>query len=101
MNSPLGFSTRDNGYAEIHGPLTFETVPDILNASHGWLHGGTGSMTIDLKQVTKADSAGLALMVEWLRLARSAHRKMIFLNIPQQTRNIIEVSGLTTVFPTA
>ena len=77
----------------ISGPLTFDSVPDIYTASRGWFNTGT-SMTIDLQQVAQADSAGLALLIEWLRWARKAGLSLTYTNIPPQMLELIRVNGL-------
>jgi phospholipid transport system transporter-binding protein len=51
-----------------------------------------------MQAVTLVDSAGLALMIEWLQLARSANRDIGFTNIPGQMRDLIRVNGLEQVF---
>ena len=52
------------------------------------------ALTIDLQQVTQADSAGLALLIEWLRQARKANVSLSFSNIPPQMLVLIRVNGL-------
>ncbi len=77
----------------ISGPLTFDSVPAIYAASRAWFSGASG-MTIDLAQVSTADSAGLALLIEWLRSARLAGAPLRFANIPSQMQELIRVNGL-------
>ena len=77
----------------VTGALTFETVPGLYQSSSSWF-AGTGDLTIDLAQVTRADSAGLALLIEWLRRAQSANRKLRFANIPAQVQTLIRINGL-------
>jgi phospholipid transport system transporter-binding protein len=48
--------------------------------------------------VSRADSAGLALLVEWQRLARRAGRELRFTDIPEQVQSLIHVSGLSQAF---
>jgi phospholipid transport system transporter-binding protein len=82
--------------APVHAPtgaLDFTTVTALLAASRAWFAAGT-DIVIDLAGVTQADSAGVALMVEWLRLARRAGGRVEFRNTPAQIRNLIAVSGL-------
>ncbi|MDH5649157.1 MAG: STAS domain-containing protein [Gammaproteobacteria bacterium] len=95
------FITSSDGVYEISGLLTFATVPQLLGQSKQWLVKGEQAVTIDLKSVSKADSAGLALMVEWLHLARQAHRELRFINIPSQLTHLIRLSGLQDVFSAA
>jgi phospholipid transport system transporter-binding protein len=96
--SENGITTRDNGVFEVTGQLTFQSVPQFLAHSDKWLQDASGKVTIDMHGVTLADSAGLALLIEWLQLARSAQREIVFTNMPDQMRDLIRVNGLTQVF---
>jgi phospholipid transport system transporter-binding protein len=93
-----GFVTRHDGTVEISGRMTFETVPDFLRQTSDWLNVGSGALIIDLNRVSKTDSAGLALMVEWQGLARERGRALKYVNIPEQVQRIIHVSGLEQAF---
>ena len=93
-----GFSARDQGTFALSGQMTFQTVPLFLARTDEWLQGDARTVTIDMQGVTLADSAGLALMLEWLQRARAAGREMVFTNIQDQVRDLIRVSGLTQVF---
>lgn len=84
----------------VSGALTFETVPDLYRASAGWFAGEDG-LTLDLAQVTQADSAGLALMIEWLRRAQGANRRLRFINIPDQVQTLIRINGLQDALPSS
>jgi len=92
-----GFSARDDGVFEVSGRLTFQTVPEFLARTGDSLKSGTGQITIDMHGVTLADSAGLALMLEWLEMAGAAKREIVFTRIPAQVRDLIHVSGLQRV----
>ncbi len=78
---------------KVSGALTFETVPDLYRTSAGWFE-SAGGLTFDLAQVTNADSAGLALMVEWLRRARAGNHALRFANAPAQVQTLIRINGL-------
>jgi phospholipid transport system transporter-binding protein len=91
---------RRDGTAEVSGELTFATVPTYLQRN-GALFAGSGDLVFDLQGVTRADSAGVALLVEWLRLARAAGRTVRYLNMPQQVDALIRVSGLEKAFAIA
>ncbi len=92
-----GFLARADGRYEIRGKLTFQTVPEFF-ARSGTMFAGNGPVTVDLTGVTLADSAGIALLVEWRQGARAAGRTLAFANIPEQVRKIIHVSGLQQAF---
>jgi len=80
----------------LEGELGFASVPAVL------LHPGaeiTGTLDIevDLKGVTRADSAGLALLVEWLRESERAGQRITFVNVPPQLLSIARVCGLDEI----
>jgi len=89
-----------DGRLSVSGMLTFDTVPDAYARSAAWVSGGAAA-SVDLARVQRADSAGLALMVEWLRLARIAGRGLKFIQIPEQVHEIIRVNGLERAFNAA
>jgi phospholipid transport system transporter-binding protein len=77
----------------VSGALTFDTVPGLHDSSGDWF-AGAGALDIDLTGVTHADSAGLALLVEWLKRAQAAQRTLRFINIPAQVQTLIRINGL-------
>jgi phospholipid transport system transporter-binding protein len=93
-----GLTAGEHGVFGVSGQLTFQTVPRFLAHTDKLLQDGTGTVTIDMQGVTLADSAGLAMMIEWLQRVRAAKHEIVFTNIPEQTRDLIRVNGLTQVF---
>ena len=93
-----GFTVREQGVFGVSGRLTFQTVPQFLAHTDKFLQHIASTVTIDMHGVTLADSAGLALMIEWLQQARAAKHEMVFTNLPEQMRDLIRVNGLTQVF---
>lgn len=75
--------SADNGRVEIAGDLTFETVARLRERGAEVLR-GIGDITLDLNAVTRADSAGLALMVEWLKQAKRHDASLRVVNMPDQ-----------------
>lgn len=75
------------------GALTFETVPDLYRNSANWFQ-SAGELTLDLAQVERTDSAGLALLIEWLRCAKAANLTLRFANIPAQVQTLLRINGL-------
>ncbi len=84
------------GRVEITGDLTFDTVAEIVSRGDEVL-GDDGRITLDLRSVTRADSAGLALMVEWLREARRRGGRLQVVNMPEQMFSIAQMSKLDRV----
>lgn len=93
MNRTSRLESSDGGFA-VSGELVFDTVPGLLADSLSLLDAGGGAVAFDLKGVTRADSAGLALLVEWLRRARGRGKAVSFINVPPQMLAIAKVSGV-------
>lgn len=91
-------ATQAGGGYRVAGELTFETVPEIWQ-HHGRLAGDGDTVVVDLTDVTRADSAGLVLLVEWLRAAQHQNRQVVFRNIPGPLLAIARVSNLDTLLP--
>jgi phospholipid transport system transporter-binding protein len=96
--SENGFAARGDGRFAMSGHLTFQTVPQYQAKAGALFEGGAQALTIDMQGVSQADSAGLALMIEWLLQARAAKRRLVFSNIPEQVSDLIRVNGLTPLF---
>lgn len=77
----------------VNGALTLETVPLLYRNSAGWF-AGTSELVLDLAQVERADSAGLALLIEWLRRAEAQKCSLRFTNIPAPVQTLIRINGL-------
>jgi phospholipid transport system transporter-binding protein len=88
-----GFSIRasEAGRLEASGALSYDTAADALPAGLALIPHGQ-ACTIDLSKVTEADSAGLAVLVEWMATAQVRGTSIRYEAIPSQ---IIAVARLT------
>lgn len=88
----------DNGAGSwlLQGELDFESVPAVLRHAGARML-GSDRLEVDLKAVTRADSAGLALLVEWLRESETAGNEIVFINVPPQLLSIARVCGLNEI----
>jgi len=57
------------------------------------------SVRVDLSGIEQADSSSLAMLVDWLRKARSQHKAVIFLSMPQCMLDLERVCGLDLILP--
>jgi phospholipid transport system transporter-binding protein len=89
----------ETGEVILSGALTFASAADIYRATYQRFSQARQPVTVNMKQVTKVDSAGLALLVEWLRQAHTAEYSIHFVNMPNQLRQLIRVSSLQPLFP--
>lgn len=82
----------------IEGDLSMHRVPGRLRESRRWFEPGT-SLTMDLGAVGHTDSAGVALLVDWVRRARSRKCQLTFINIPTQMHAILAFCRLEHELP--
>lgn len=96
--SEARLQAADDGVFTVSGDLTFQTVPRLHGEGGSHLAAG-GMRALDLSGVVHTDSAGVALLVDWLRQARRAGGDLRFLHVPEQMRSIVRVSGLERILP--
>lgn len=87
----------DGGYRVVGG-LVFATARDLLTQSAP-AFASDGDLAIDLSNVDGADSAGLALLIEWSRLANERQRVLRFAGAPAQLRALAKISDLDDLLP--
>lgn len=99
--SEIKVDPQDPERVTVSGELSFASAPVLLEQGAALLAGHGGRIRLDLGGVTRADSAGLALLIEWLRIARRRQLAIEFRNIPPQLLAIARVSGLDRILPVA
>ena len=92
--------TGDGQFA-VEGELSKFTVPSIIQHAHQLLQSASQNILIDLQGVTRTDSAGLALLLEWMSIAQDKALQIHFRNLPAQLSKIAEVSDLEDILPLA
>ncbi|MCH7830684.1 MAG: STAS domain-containing protein [Proteobacteria bacterium] len=86
------------GHFALSGEMSFDTAERILEASEKPFEDHT-RIEIDLSGVTLSDSAGLALLLEWVTWANHTVREIRFSGMPERVLAIAkttEVDGLLT-----
>lgn len=86
------------GAWRLTGELTYETVPALAERV-GELFADAEAVQVELGGVTRSDSAGVALLVEWVSEARRRGVPIRYLDIPSQMLAIARVSSLDHVLP--
>lgn len=76
-----------DGRFSLSGALTFDTAEQILRASEEGFEAHT-QLEVDLSKVTDSDSAGLALLLEWVTWANHSVREIRFTSIPDRINAI-------------
>ena len=87
-----------DGRFSLSGAMSFDTAEQILRASES-LFEQHNRLELDLSGVTDTDSAGLALLLEWVTWANHTVREIRFAGMPEKIMAIArttEVEGLLT-----
>ncbi len=87
------FSKQADGSFFVEGSLTFSSISKKTIPDFDFLK-QSKEVCINLKKVTHADSAGLALVLEWIKHSKQNKTKLFFKNIPQQLSTLASLSGL-------
>jgi len=88
----------DSQVYNVSGELTLDTAKAVLSESKS-LFDSAARLDIDLAKVTRADSAGLALLVAWMRQAEQGSKPIAFQHVPTQMLAIAKASGLDEILP--
>jgi phospholipid transport system transporter-binding protein len=85
------FEVLDGERSRVTGALHFTTVTSLLPEGVAAIDGGRAAV-IDLASVTSSDSSGLALLIEWLSVAKAAGRSLRYENLPTQLHQLARLS---------
>ena len=88
-----------DGTIYLRGRLRFDTVA-ALHQEKFFLDSVDSSQQVlfDLRQVESMDSAGVAMLVDWIQSARERGVRIAFTGAPEQMKRIVRVSGLEELF---
>lgn len=93
--TPVTITDSGNGRVTVSGDLSFATAREareeglrVFGAS------AAGRFVVDCAAVTRADSAGLAVLLEWLAWGRRHSREIVFENLPASLLAVARISEL-------
>lgn len=89
-------SSGDTPRCKVGGILDFNNAREVLTGV-GELVSAHSVLDIDLSDVTQSNSAGLALLIEWLAMAKREGHTVTFHHIPdglRQLAGVCQVDGL-------
>lgn len=92
---PRGFRLETNGSGDLvaHGVLDFANARDALRQGEQVLEPGRDGR-LDLSELDRVDSAGLAVIIEWLSWYESAGTRLALDAVPEQLRDLARISEL-------
>lgn len=83
----------DNDSLLVSGDINFETVVSIWNDSLP-LFSHCQNLSFDFSNVTTANSAALALLLEWIKYAKIQNKSISFQHLPGQLISIAKLAGM-------
>jgi phospholipid transport system transporter-binding protein len=83
---------REGDRMVLSGALTLGNVAQVLREGGAAI--GEGVRTVDLGEVGELDSSALALLLAWLREAKSRNASLSFTNLPQGLTTIAKLYGV-------
>ncbi|MGA0019320.1 MAG: STAS domain-containing protein [Steroidobacteraceae bacterium] len=86
MSAPAGSS-----YAPV-GALSFQTASEVHAAGLRAISRAGSSLLISLAAVTQVDSAGLAVLLDWMREARTRGCALRFADLPPGALRLAAIS---------
>jgi phospholipid transport system transporter-binding protein len=84
----------------IEGALDFDSVVSLLAESRRRFP-REQRLEIDLQGVRRANSAGLALLLEWVELAHRLGISLRFTNLPESLMRLAAVTNVSDLLPVA
>ena len=83
------------GVVSAQGPLTFVSARRACELGVQTLaQAPDGKLAIDCRGITVCDSAGLAVLLEWLGVARRAGRSLHYTQLPQDLAALAHISDV-------
>lgn len=86
----------EDGRLAITGELDFNNVVEFWQESLVLMK-DLNELHFDLSAITHCNSAGIALLLEWIKYARREKKSLSFRNIPQQLLSIAKVTGVDQI----
>ncbi|MGB9428763.1 MAG: STAS domain-containing protein [Gammaproteobacteria bacterium] len=100
MADSVAFEDMGAGRFRVEGRLMFDTVVEALAMSQR-LFAEYHTIQLDLSGVSATDSAGLALLIEWISRTHQANCKLSFRHVPEQVMAIARISDVDKMLPLA
>lgn len=88
----------DGTVLRLSGPITLNTVTPLLARGRELLPRLPDETTLDLAGVTRIDSAGVAMLLEFWRLRSRGGARLEFAAIPEELRPLLQLYALEPVF---
>lgn len=87
--------------AWVEGELDFDNVVALAREGEQWLrHTAPDHCQLNLSRLTRSNSAGTALLLDWLRVAASVNKQLQITQVPEMLRSLMDLGGIEDLLPT-
>lgn len=97
MPKQANITLRNNKFF-VSGDVDFSNVMSVYNKSLPQLE-KCSEFNFDFSQLQSSDSSGLALVIEWIKLAKNKKKKIIFQHLSQDLLSIAKAAGIDVLLP--
>jgi phospholipid transport system transporter-binding protein len=97
IDGERAFVEVSSGIYRLEAPLTFATVPALRRAGVARIAAAQSEITFDLGQVAASDSAGLALLIDWLAEAHAHQRTLHYGHVPETLLALARLSEVESL----
>jgi phospholipid transport system transporter-binding protein len=92
----------DGAFMRVHGIVDFSSVISLEQQGVEWLRERAPvACHLDLSGVSRCNSAGTALLLSWLRVARAAGKQLTVENMPEGLKGLVSLADLELVLSVA
>ena len=83
----------------LSGILDYESVLEVDKQVQEWLKKPSPAQSVlDMSGVSYSSSAGIALLLGWLRVAKQQHKVLQIFHLPSDMLALAKVDGLEAIF---
>lgn len=95
-SGPFRLVAAGNGRFSAEGPLTFASAREARQLGLEAFEGAGGqALEVDCQGITSSDSAGLAVLLDWLAVSKSRGRSLAFRHLPPGLAALGRISEAT------
>ena len=90
-------NAREDGWLEVDGQLTMETVPAVFES--GLQRLASEDLRVDFSKVESVDSAAVSMLLGWARAAQRSQRVLHVTGLPKDLLSLARLYGVDGLLP--
>ena len=93
---------QDKSQIKLSGQLNFDTVAQLLGGKQvdfKIMDAENGPIEVDLSDISRFNSASLALLIEWMKMSQQKGLQIKYHNAPEQLMAIARAYGIDHELP--